>query len=219
MKVKNWPSLRLTLLAPVSCCGLFLVLVITASAVQADTLYSYDPGQTYGGHSWSSTSDALASQFILPTVAPDYTLEELRIRISYTNVAITPVTVCLWTNANGEPGNLIWSQNEPDVNGPTTDAASYWWWNTFDLSGANLTLPSGTVLFAGYTSSYFAEIAPSISHIHETGVVGSWFRETSSGQWSFSSTDRMMQLDVVPEPTTVLMLCLGGLGLYCRRRS
>ncbi len=184
------------------------------------TLHSYDPAQTYGGHTWSSTSDALASQFTLPTVAANYTLEEFRVRISYTNVATTPVTVCIWANDNGKPGNLIWSQNEPDVNGPTTDAASYSWWNTFDLSGASLTLSSGTVLFAGYASSDFADIAPSWSADSSSmdGIQGSWYRSASSGQWSFQDYDRKMELDVVPEPATLSLLAIGACLRLLRRR-
>jgi len=205
---------------------LFLgVLFVGASCPAiADTLYSYDPAETYGGHSWSSTADALASSFTLPTGSPTYKLDQLRIRISYTDTdePITPITVCLWENDAGSPGSLIWSQAVADVNGPTTGAASYFWWNEFDITSAPA-IAGGTTIFAGYTSTSFADIAPSWSADSSTmtGIQGSWYRSKDSGEWSDKNYDRMMQLDIVPEPSSLVLLAgLSGMGLIAlwRRR-
>lgn len=204
---------------------LVAALLLLGHGARAGILYSYDPAETYGGHSWSSRGGGMAALFTMPVDADAYVLEEISIRISYTNEAVTPIALGLWEDAGGAPGALLWSQGEPDVNGPTTDASSYWWWNTFLVADVLLFAP-GTSFFVGFTSGDYPDIAPSwranISTMN--GILGSWQYEqdffTGEWEWVEKTYDRMIQLRVVavPEPGCFLFVAMSFGGSLLRRR-
>jgi len=221
------PKTRFPHLGPVGLAIVFAVLACRPAG--AAILYSYDPAQTYGGHSWDSNADAVASRFVLPSAGEEYLLKSLSIRISYTMDAITPITISFWSDVGGQPGSLLWSRHEPDVNGPTTDAQSYWRWNSFDVSAANLVVPAGGAIFAGYSSDVFSRIGPSWSADSRTmqGIEGSWTHSLGSlgagPSWGYRGIDRMMQIEVeaVPEISSLatwLALAVPALALWRLRR-
>lgn len=182
------------------------------------TLLSYDPAATYSGHGWNQ--EPLASRMTMPaSPGVPWKLETFEIFISYTASDPTPIEVSLWADLSGEPGTLLYSQPESDV-----DVG----WNAFSLLGSGLGLDAGDSIFVGYTTSYGGEIGPRWSQSPAVGVSyrsNPNYPEYQSDPWRYFTlgepADWTIQLKVtpVPEPSTFLLFAAAAISIYVRRRK
>ena len=192
---------------------LALVVVCYSGVAVGDTVRSFDPSSTYGGHSWGEA--AIASKLTMPSTASAYRLETLEILIAYTSGGNSfPVDVSLWEdNGSGEPGALLWSE-------ASQVAATMYVLNDFDVSGSGIVLSPGQSIFAGYTTADVWDIAPRWQTNPQVG--GSFEKNNSLADSWHPTADRVMLLHMaaIPEPVTMcaLGLAVAGLGGYVRKR-
>jgi hypothetical protein len=118
-----------------------------------ETLGSTVAGATDGG---SDNGVLILNQ---ATIASDGTVASVSVGIA-TYVASSHVNICIYTNASGLPGALIWSSgslaltasgvNTFSLSGPTLTAGTYWIGCINDVSGTGLSVDQSTGSIAYY---------------------------------------------------------------------
>jgi len=188
------------------CCSRFCLAGIT--------VYSYSQSASEAGVNWGQS--AIADKLTMPSGASSFSPLNVRIRVSSTDpkFELTPADICLWEeDAEGKPGTLLWSLAAPDMNRG---------WNEFDISASSLSLPGGSSVFAGYTTSNAWWISP--FYVKSPVVEGSYQKLDGGASWQYVDADRYVEMDVapIPEPSTLIVWSLlgaSGIGFGWRRRK
>jgi hypothetical protein len=189
--------------------------VVCGSPLFADTILSYDPTETYGGHAWGQ--QRIASEMTMPSGSgSSLALQTFSVNVHYTNAATTPITVSVWADSSGQIGSLLYSKGVSDVNPG---------WNNFDISDLGIQLNAGQSVFVGYTASQTdaSNIGvgwsqqPAIGKSYETNP---FYPDFSSNPWEYftvsgTPADWVTSVTVTPtpEPSTIALLATGALSL------
>jgi len=185
-----------------------LVSVICVGHAQGET-FSHDNdevGTTYMG-AWGAY---FANQFTNDIGFP-VSLVAVLIRKS---PSASSGDVYLWEDDNDVPGDLL--------AGPVFE----WWenpWERIDVSSENIVMAPNEKIFVGFAPRPGAQV---YYDTEEPGAGKSYWSQTGTGDWAVGGplgeeSNLMLQMEVLnllPEPASVSLLALAGLGLVAKRR-
>lgn len=188
-------------------------LALSATSARAGVVFSNDFDDPAGFTLNITSSNSYASGFTTGTNASFLNLTGVKLSLKTSSTASVPV-VSIYSNAVGNnPGSLLTTLSGPASITNTVTSADY-------LFSGNLALSPFTSYWvvlstSDATSSYqweFANDAPVEQNLSGYAALGG--RRKTTGSWgnNNSAADGMLELQAVPEPSTIVMACIGVSG-------
>ncbi|MGD8452107.1 MAG: PEP-CTERM sorting domain-containing protein [Phycisphaerae bacterium] len=207
--------------------GLTVVLTL-ASAVSAQTvLYDNFPNDTYqprSGKLFGQTpieSESGPALTLLPTLGAgvDYYLNSITAPILHRNSSVVnEVTMSVYDTIDGVPGNLLETSTVVDL--PPWHPTELTDPTTFTFSGSTVLEEGRTYWFIG--SCPTGAGVDMVWSYNDSGYDGKYAERTSfSSNWYVTETTELAFRVVatpLPEPSSLMLLGLGGFALLRRRR-